>query len=79
MKNITDAELEKNLKSVLDMVAKGEEIIISANGGEKKVAALIPFDHYEGRKKRRLGKLAGIATYKIMPDFKMTDDEFLAS
>ncbi len=79
MKNMTYDEVKNNLEKVLEMVAAGEEIIISSNGGQKKVAAIIPFDQYKKPTKRRLGKLKAKATYRIKENFKMSDEEFLAS
>lgn len=77
MKIFTYTEIKNNLAKFLDMAKNGEEIIINT-GGKKKVA-IVPYKESKRKNKRVLGGLKGKASFEIKDDFKMSDEEFLAS
>ncbi|MGB4600648.1 MAG: type II toxin-antitoxin system Phd/YefM family antitoxin [Trichlorobacter sp.] len=79
MQTMTVAEVKSHFSDALDLVQKGEEIVISFGKRKEKVAVLVPFSRYAQKKERSLGLLSGKATCVIKDDFKLTDDELLAS
>ena len=78
MQTMIVAELKVNFSEVLQRVQHGEDVVISYGKRHEKVAVLVPFSHYAGRQGRRLGLLAGKASFSIRGDFSLTDEEFLA-
>ncbi|RJQ62468.1 MAG: type II toxin-antitoxin system prevent-host-death family antitoxin [Desulfobacteraceae bacterium] len=79
MKTMTVGELKARFSEVLEMVRKGEEVVISYGKKKERVAVLLPFSHYGQGKKRKLGLLKGRASCVIHKDFKITDEEMLLS
>ncbi len=79
MKTLTYTQIKNNLAKILEMVKNGEEIIVSKNKGRDKVAIILPYEKYRKGKERPLGILKGKASFEIKDDFKMTDEELLAS
>lgn len=79
MQTMTVAEVISRFSEVLDLVQKGEEIVISLGKRKEKIAVLVPFSRYAHKQERRLGLLAGKATCMIRDDFMMTDEELLVS
>jgi prevent-host-death family protein len=79
MEVITVGELKARFSEILDQVKKGQEIVISFGKQRKKVAVLIPYSQLKHRPQRKLGLLKGRASYRIRDNFKLSDDEILAS
>ncbi len=78
MNQLTVGDFKSKFSQVLAKVIAGESIGITYGKSKKKVAALIPYKKINS-KKIKLGILEGKASFKIHPDFKMTDEEFLQS
>ena len=79
MKILTVGEFKANFSEVLAQLAKGETFTVSYGKKRKKVAVLSAYLKPEKKKVRKLGIWEGKASIKIMPGFKMTDEEFLNS
>lgn len=79
MDQLTVGEFKAKFSEVLAKVAQGESVEITYGKSKKKVAALVPYKKYAKSKKIKLGILKGKASFKILPGFKMTDEEFLQS
>ena len=79
MQSISVGELKSHFSEVLDRVRKGEEIIISFGKKHKKVAVLLPYDHYIPKQERKLGLLMDRGKCVIHKDFKLTDEDMLSS
>lgn len=78
MQTMTVGELKANFSEVLDLVQKGEDVVISFGKRKEKIAVLIPFSQYE-KKPRTIGLLAGKASYTVKDDFKLSDEQFLSA
>lgn len=78
MQQLTVGEFKAKFSEILSKVLQGETIGITYGKNKKKVAALIPYKKYAG-KKIILGSLKGKASYRIHYNFKMTEEEFLRS
>ncbi|MDD2500822.1 MAG: type II toxin-antitoxin system Phd/YefM family antitoxin [Geobacter sp.] len=78
MQTMTVGEVKSHFSEALDLVQKGEDIVISFGKRKEKIAVLVPFSRYEQKHERTLGLLAGKATCVIKDGFKLTDDELLA-
>ena len=76
MKTLKIGELKANFSEVLELVRKGEKIIISYGKKGEKVGIIIPYEEY--KKERKLGILKDRGKLEFK-DFKMTDEEFLNS
>ena len=79
MEVITVGELKARFSEILNQVKKGQEIVISFGKQRKKVAVLMPYSELKHRPQRKLGLLKGRASYRIRDNFKLSDDEILAS
>ncbi|MBW1716882.1 MAG: type II toxin-antitoxin system Phd/YefM family antitoxin [Deltaproteobacteria bacterium] len=79
MQSISVGELKARFSEVLEQVRKGEEIIISYGKKRKRVAVLMPYDHYTPKQERKLGLLKDRGGCVIHKDFKLTDGEMLSS
>ena len=55
MQTMTVGELKAHFSDALDMVQKGEDVIINFGKRREKIAVLVPFSHYQGKPQRRLG------------------------
>jgi antitoxin (DNA-binding transcriptional repressor) of toxin-antitoxin stability system len=75
---MTVGEVKAHFSKALELVQQGEDIVISFGKKKEKIAVLVPFSHYERNPERRLGLLAGKASFSIKDDFKISDDEFLS-
>ena len=77
MKSVTIAEFKRNLPALLGEVACGASIVVQKSRAPENVANLGPFLNAPAPA-RRLGLLAkrGKPRFK---DWKLTEDEFLAS
>lgn len=78
MSTMTVSEFKTHFSEVLDLVQQGEDVVISYGKKKEKVAVLVPFARYQGGKSRRLGLLAGKASFSTANDFKITDEELLS-
>ncbi len=78
MQQLTVGQFKSKFSEVLEKVLQGESIGITYGKSKKKVAALVPYNKAKSHS-IKLGLLAGQASFKIKPDFKMNDEEFLAS
>ena len=78
MQQLTVGDFKSKFSQVLEKVKQGESVGITYGKSKKKVAALVPYKKINS-KKIKLGILEGKASFKIHPDFKMTDEEFLQS
>jgi prevent-host-death family protein len=76
---ISVGELKTRFSEILNQVKKGQEIVISFGKQRKKVAVLIPYSQFKRRPQRKLGLLKGRASYRIRDNFKLSDEEILAS
>jgi len=79
MQTISVGELKARFSEVLERVRKGEEITISYGKKRKKVAVLLPYDHYSPKQERKLGVLKDRGACVIHKDFKLTDEEMLTT
>ena len=79
MESISVGELKSRFSEVLERVKKGEEIIISYGKMRKKVAVLLPYDHYAPRQDRRIGLFKERGPCVIHEDIKLTEEEMLSS
>lgn len=77
MQTMTVGEVKAHFSEVLDLVQKGEDVIISFGKKKEKVAVLVPFSHYQGKPRRMLGLLEGKATFTMRDDFAISDEELL--
>ena len=78
MQTMTVGEVKAHFSEVLDMVQRGEDVVIIFGKKKEKIAVLVPFSHYQGKPQRNLGLLAGKATYAFR-DFAISDEELLKS
>lgn len=79
MQVISVGEFKARFSEILSQVKKGQEIVISFGKQRKKVAVLIPYSRLKRRPQRKLGLLKGRASYRIRDNFKLSDEEILAS
>jgi len=79
MQVISVGDLKARFSEILNQVKKGQEIVISFGKQRKKVAVLMPYNQLKHRPQRKLGLLKGRASYRIRDDFKLSDEEILAS
>ncbi|XOF33453.1 MAG: type II toxin-antitoxin system Phd/YefM family antitoxin [Candidatus Electrothrix sp. YB6] len=79
MKPIPYKKVSKDILAILDLVSKGEEIVIRNEHNQENIAVIIPYAKYrrQYRKKRKLGILKGKAGFRIKDDFAITDEELL--
>ncbi len=79
METLTIGELKARFSEVLEKVRKGQRIAISYGRKRQKVAVIVPYSERFESEQRELGILKGKASFKVHPDFKMTDQELLDS
>ncbi len=79
MKPVTCKKVSKDIRAILDLVSKGEEVVIRNDDNQENIAVIIPYAKYrqQHRKKRKLGILKGKAGFRMKEDFAVTDEEFL--
>jgi len=75
MKSLTVGQIKTHLSDVLVSVKKGENIRILYGKSKKPVAMIVPMDNINIP--RKIGVLDGKATFKIIGDGKITEEEFL--
>lgn len=78
MQTMTVSQFKSHFSEVLDLVQKGEDIVISYGKQKEKIAVLVSFTNYAGKPQRTLGLLAGKASFAMADDFKISDDELLS-
>jgi antitoxin (DNA-binding transcriptional repressor) of toxin-antitoxin stability system len=76
MKNVSVADFKAQFSDLLELVRRGEQIAIQYGRRKQTVAVLGP-PPSPTRAPRKLGVLKGKASFKILPGFKMTDEELL--
>lgn len=76
MRTFTVGEFKTKFSAILEMVRLGENVAIAFGKKQEIVAYLVPRSAHTG-KKRPLGLLEGKAKVTFLPDFKMTEEEFL--
>lgn len=79
MEIISVGELKTRFSEILQQVKKGREIVISFGKQRKKVAVMIPYSKFKGKPERKLGLLKGRASCRMHNDFKVGDEDMLAS
>lgn len=77
MNTLAIGDLKTRFSEVIKGVQKGEEVIISYGKKKEKVAVLIPYFRYKG-KKRALGLLQK-STVQWDENSKLSDQDFLNS
>jgi len=78
MHTMTVGHFKAHFSEALDSVQHGEDVVISYGKKKEKIAVLVPYSRYEGKPKRRLGLLAGKASFSTSADFKLSDDALLS-
>ncbi|HPI07827.1 MAG TPA: hypothetical protein PLM41_15660 [Saprospiraceae bacterium] len=78
MRIFTVGEFKTNFSQILEWVKEGEEIAIAFGKKKEVIAYLVPRSA-RADKKRPLGLLEGKAKAIFHEDFKMTEEDFLAS
>jgi len=77
MKSWQVGELKARLSEILDLIRRGEEIVITFGKKKEKIAVLTPYSKYQKKHPRKLGLLEKKASFSSTPDFKISDEEFL--
>ncbi len=76
MKTMTVAEFKTQFSIVIDQVKAGEKIAVTYGKKKKVIGYFLP-ELPNTSAKRQLGLLEGKSKVTFMPDFKMTEEEFL--
>jgi antitoxin (DNA-binding transcriptional repressor) of toxin-antitoxin stability system len=79
MKTLGIGEIKANFSDILERVKGGERIVVGYGKKRKKVAVIVPYDECQTGEHRKLGLLQGKAQFEVRDDFKMSDEEVLAS
>jgi antitoxin (DNA-binding transcriptional repressor) of toxin-antitoxin stability system len=79
MKTFQVGEFKSKFSKILEEVKLGREIAISFGKNKEKIAVIIPFSKYRKKNKRKLGILENKASFKIIGNFSLTDENFLDS
>ena len=77
MQTMTVGEVKAHFSEVLDIVQKGEDVVISFGKKKEKIAVLVAFSHYQGKPQRTLGLLEGKASFSLKDEFAVSDEELL--
>ena len=77
MQTMTVGEVKAHFSEVLDLVQKGEDVVISFGKKKEKIAVLVPFSHYQRKPQRTLGLLEGKASFTLKDEFAVSDEELL--
>jgi len=72
-------EFKSQFSKVLQKVRAGKHVGISFGKDKYPIAVLVPAEDIQAKNKRTLGLLEGKATFKLVDDFKMSDEELLES
>ena len=73
----TVGEFKANFSAILDEVRRGEVVTVCWGRAKEPVAVLVPPHLAPARRGRKLGPLAGKASFRLKSDFKMTDRDLL--
>lgn len=76
MSTMSIADFKAQFSEVIEIVEKGEEVIVTKGKNRKPVGAFVPMDRIRP-KKRVIGILQGKSSVKFANDFKMTTEELL--
>ena len=79
MKTMAVGELKTHFSEILTAVQKGQSIAVGFGRNKRKIAVIVPYREYRTTHGRRLGLLQGKARFRVHADFKVADEEFLAS
>lgn len=81
MKQVTKEEMRDNFLSIFETIQNGEDIVITGDKGDEKLAVIVPYQKYNKRAEgeRMLGALKGKAVFRIKENFEVTDEEFLSA
>lgn len=79
MNQMTVGQFKAKFSESLEKVLRGESVGITYGRNKKRVAALVPYKKFMNTNSVKLGLLEGKASFKLRGDFKITDEEFLAS
>ena len=79
MKTLGVGELKSCFSAVLREVEQGTPVAVAFGRAHRKVAVIVSLSQYRPSKWRKLGILEGRATCRTGRDFKMTDEEVLAT
>jgi len=78
MKTLTVGELKARFADVLKEVQGGQAVAVSYGRRRQRMAVIVRYDQYTGAQSRELGVLQGKASYRIAPDFALSDEELLS-
>jgi antitoxin (DNA-binding transcriptional repressor) of toxin-antitoxin stability system len=73
----TVGEFKARFSTILDHIRRGEMVGVCYGKAKKPVAVLVPIDKAPQVGARKIGVLAGKASFRVKPGFKMTDAELL--
>lgn len=79
VKTLQVGELKANFSKIIEKVKGGEEITIAYGRKNEKVAVIVPYEKYMGKKTRKLGLLEKTASCKFTDGFSISDEELLHS
>jgi prevent-host-death family protein len=79
MKTLPVGQFKANFSEIIKHVKQGEEVGISFGKKKETIAVLIPYARYKKKSVRKLGILLNKASFQLLKDYKMSDDEFLDS
>lgn len=77
MKNLQVGEFKSKFSKVLEDIKKGEEITISFGKKKEKIAVIVPYSKYRKKIHRKLGILGNKASFEIIGEFSISDEELL--
>lgn len=72
-------EFKSRFSEVVETVRLGREVGVLYGKKRQKIGVFVPVSVYKRKAKRKLGILGARASFELGPDFKITDEEFLAS
>lgn len=79
MRTVLIEEAIRDLLHLLKMVQQGEDIIIKDDQEQENIAVLMSYPKYRNSNHERpLGILKGVASYKIVGDFEVTNEKWFA-
>lgn len=78
MMNLSVGEFKTRFSEVVKALSQGREVGVVYGRKKVKLGVFVPASRYQ-KKKIKFGIMGPKASFKILPGFKMTDEEFLAS
>jgi len=76
---MTVGELKANFSEVINMILAGKEVSFSYGKKKNPIGKVVPFKKNKSGNKIKLGLLEGKVKVKFSKNWKMTDEELLAS